>query len=390
MQATVNRKQLENTLKQAIKFYPSKMGAQFLKAIWIITGQDSITLQLTDSKIEYSNTISATTEKSEEIVGVDARTLKNVISSIQDYDEVMVKTNNDNMIINNNFTLPIFDSSWYQTFTQPSKDELQAKFERGQLKQILESVIFSNEVDHLSVNDDLDHIKIENNQQIRFCVVIDYHTFSLIESNNQVLSNLLSKYGKEVDKSILVHRRHLKNLKKWLDNKTNTILTMDNERLFFLRGNEIVSLPYKTDDWLDYTLFFNCFDKDNSNTLIANRRELLNRLHILQNFITDTYKSVIWDMNTDILTLYMNNLKAQAKEVIAVNYNGELDRICFPTKHMINILKTFNTEMIKFEFTQMDGPCKIIGLEKSLLSEALEHTVITMPTIPVVESVEYE
>ena len=63
----------------------------------------------------------------------------------------------------------------------------------------------------------------------------------------------------------------------------------------------------------------------------------------------------------------------KANETLEVQFSGDVKRIAFPTRNLIEILSHFSSEKVSFKFTGAEGPCGVEGADDP------EYLVIIMP-----------
>ena len=62
-----------------------------------------------------------------------------------------------------------------------------------------------------------------------------------------------------------------------------------------------------------------------------------------------------------------------AQESIDATFSGDMQRIAFPTRNLIDILNHFNSETVKFTLTGTEAPCGLTGVDDR------DYQVIVMP-----------
>ncbi len=65
-----------------------------------------------------------------------------------------------------------------------------------------------------------------------------------------------------------------------------------------------------------------------------------------------------------------------------MEFSGDLKKIAFPTRNLIEILNHFQSEKVTFRLTGAEGPCGVIGADDS------DYQVIIMP-MKIVEETYY-
>jgi DNA polymerase-3 subunit beta len=108
--------------------------------------------------------------------------------------------------------------------------------------------------------------------------------------------------------------------------------------------------------------------------LSLNRKECLEALDRLTIFNTDTDRCTYFDFNGNEAVLSARGQDTgSASEYLEVEYSGDISKIAFPTRNLMEILTHFASEKLEFTLTGAEGPCGIAG------DEDREYTVLIMP-----------
>lgn len=84
----------------------------------------------------------------------------------------------------------------------------------------------------------------------------------------------------------------------------------------------------------------------------------------IQLFNTETERSAYFVFDLEELIIYSQGQETgEATESINIKFSGNISKIVFPTRNLIDILNHFDSEVVKFEMTDQNGPCKITGQE---------------------------
>ena len=378
MEIRVNKKMLENSIKEAYKLYNKRTSALFLNSVWIKAEQNKgISIQFTDSKIEYSCSIHGAIKESG-LIGIECKQLVDLLKSLPD-NMIKIYKNNEQAVIqqeNRKFNLKTYDDSWFMEYT-PLPNNPIISLPKGKLLEIIEKTENSIKKDD-GVDDPINYMNIHvTENKVRFCVINGFQ-FSMIETENKQLQELIKKAVPA--NSISIHGKHIQKLKK-LIKKTDYQLTIDDDKVYFIKNendlftkqnlkhNTVLSVPYNTNQWIDYQTFFTYFENKPSELKI-NKDNLLESLKIMKGFINEYNECFVFYPKKDQLTIKFQD---QVEENIPARYEGELEKISFPITTMIDNLKRIHSKQVLFKFTNKSGPCMVQGTEEN------EHTLITMP-----------
>lgn len=240
MHIKIYAKELQNAVKEAVKFYENKMAAPFLKILWLQAKNSQVKILFTDSEIEFSCLLSNAEIVEEGIVGHDAKQFQEAANFFFGGIDVYEKENE--IILNQDgkqYFLESQDASWSQEF-----DELESESQVvPDLKHIVDLIEpFGGKKPDLS----LDYSQIENGRKIVCC-----------DGKNLIVYPI---YIPDMPENAYIKNKHLAKLKKWLTKK-DTSVAYQNERLYFLRENSTVSLPIKKwQNWPNFHVIEDKFD----------------------------------------------------------------------------------------------------------------------------------
>ena len=143
------------------------------------------------------------------------------------------------------------------------------------------------------------------------------------------------------------------------------------ERRFHLRsgnGSETLSLPRSSFIYPDHLSFLARLEAPDASKLKLGRKECqeaLDRLHIFNN---ESDRCTIFQFSPSEVTLSAQGQETgSATEHLDVTFSGDLDRIAFPTRNLIDILGHFQSQQLTFTLTGAEGPCGIGGTEDPII-----------------------
>ena len=215
------------------------------------------------------------------------------------------------------------------------------------------------------------------------------HQFSLVGFFNDDVHALLPEDG------ILIQKKYVAELKRWLT-ADEIELAISQKRLFFRTQQkdpadeaaapkiETFSLPLSYYQYPDYNTFVSKLKTEGVSTLSIDRLELVDALERVAIFNTDNNRCAyfLFDGPTELSLRSQGQEAGEAAETLECVFSGELEKVAFPTKDIIDILGHFNAARVTLTLTGSEGPCGITGEEDP------ECLVIIMP-MKIVEETYY-
>ena len=151
-------------------------------------------------------------------------------------------------------------------------------------------------------------------------------------------------------------------------------LAISEKRLFFRTSKEQFSLPMSYYQYPNYMNFLSRLNDDDVSRLEVDRKLMIESLERISIFNTDSNRCTYFMLNTGETVLYSQGQEmGTATESLESVFSGELDKIAFPTKNLIDILNHFNSDKVKFALTGQEAPCGITGEDDP------DYQVILMP-----------
>ena len=366
-------------LQKAANIIPAKTGAAYLRSIWLKAEGNMLQILSTDSNIEFSGNYTA--EVTEEgLAGVQGRAFVDLVKKMP-AGEITLRLEEDskNLLIEQGrkrYKLPVNEATWFQNFSD--FPEANSVYWSGDfLQEVIDKISFC-----ISDEDTMEAIaclsfKPMQDQYIEACG-LNGHQFSMQRFLNDELHALLPEDG------ILLQKKYLNELKKWLG-VDEIELNIDNKRLFFRTGDkrEVFTLPLSYYQYPDYNSFLSRLGCDDVTKLSVDRKEMIDALDRLLIFNTDNNRCTYFTFNGSEVELASQGQEVGiAKEYVDGEVSGDIEKIAFPTRNLIEILNHYQSEKLTFILTGTEGPCGLQG------GDDPEYTVIIMP-MKIVEETYY-
>jgi len=366
-------------LLKAANIIPAKTGAAYLRSIWLRAEGGTLQIFSTDSNIEFSGNYTA--EVTEEgLAGVQGRAFVDLVKKMPT-GEITLRLEEDskNLLIEQGrkrYKLPVNEATWFQNFSD--FPEANSVYWSGDfLQEVIDKISFC-----ISDEDTMEaiaclSIKPKEDQYIEACG-LNGHQFSMQRFLNDELHALLPEDG------ILLQKKYLNELKKWLGGD-EIELNIDNKRLFFRTGDkrEVFTIPLSYYQYPDYNSFLSRLGCDDVTKLSVDRKLMIDALDRLLIFNTDNNRCTYFTFNGSEVELASQGQEVGiAKEYVDAEVSGDIEKIAFPTRNLIEILNHYQSEKLTFILTGTEGPCGLRG------SDDPEYTVIIMP-MKIVEETYY-
>lgn len=370
MKFTFVKEQIIEGLQKAANIIPTKTGAAYLRSVWLKAEDAAVSIMATDANIEFSGSYPAEVAEPG-LVGVQGRAFVDLVRQLPAGNiQVTLDAASGTLLLEQGrrkYKLPVNDQVWFQNFSE-FPVEGAVVWSGDFLQDILERVAFC-----ISDDDSMDaiaciYLKPGENGRIEVCG-LNGHQFALVGFTHDELAGRLPSEG------VLVQKKYLQELKKWLG--TDEIeLNLTEKRLYLrtLEGREMLSLPRATYQYPDYMVFMSKLDAENSSALQLDRKEAVEALGRISIFNTDSDRCTYMDLHeTEAVLSAQGQDVGSANESLEAVYKGDLARIAFPTRNLMDIMGHFVSARLDMILTGAEGPCGITGKDDP------DYTVIIMP-----------
>ena len=370
MKLTVNKEQIIEGLLKAAAIIPAKAGAQYLRSIWLKAEEGSLSVMSTDANIEFTGRYPAEVS-APGLIGVQGRAFVDLVRQLPTgVLHLTLDEASGNLLLEQGrrtYKLPVSGAEWFQNFSAfPAENAV--TWSGDFLQDILDKVGFC-----ISDDDAMDAIaclcmKPRGNGRIDVCG-LNGHQFALVSFTHDELAERLPESG------MLIQKKYLADIKKWLG-VDEIELNITDKRLYLrsLDGAETLSLPRAAHEYPDYNIFMSKLASEDMHPMTLARKEAIEALGRILIFNTESDRCTYMDLSAgEALLSAQGQDVGSANESLEVAYNGDIKRIAFPTRNLLDVLGHFVSAKIDMMLTGSEGPCGIRGADDA------DYTVIIMP-----------
>ena len=370
MKLTVNKEQIIEGLLKAAAIIPAKAGAQYLRSIWLKAEEGSLSVMSTDANIEFTGRYPAEVS-APGLIGVQGRAFVDLVRQLPTgVLHLTLDEASGNLLLEQGrrtYKLPVSGAEWFQNFSAfPAENAV--TWSGDFLQDILDKVGFC-----ISDDDAMDAIaclcmKPRGNGRIDVCG-LNGHQFALVSFTHDELAERLPEAG------MLIQKKYLADIKKWLG-VDEIELNITDKRLYLrsLDGAETLSLPRAAHEYPDYNIFMSKLASEDMHPMTLARKEAIEALGRILIFNTESDRCTYMDLSAgEALLSAQGQDVGSANESLEVAYNGDIKRIAFPTRNLLDVLGHFVSAKIDMMLTGSEGPCGIRG------GDDTDYTVIIMP-----------
>lgn len=370
MKLTVNKEQIIEGLLKAVAIIPAKAGAQYLRSIWLKADKSGLSVMSTDANIEFTGCYQAEVAEPG-LIGVQGRAFVDLVRQLPSgVLHLSLDEASGNLLIEQgrrSYKLPVSGAEWFQNFST-FPEENTVTWSGDFLQDVLDKVTFC-----ISEDDAMDAIaclcmKPKGNGRIDVCG-LNGHQFALVSFTHDELAERLPEEG------ILIQKKYLQDIKKWLG--VDEIELNITEKRLYLRSlgkAETLSLPRAAHQYPDYNIFMSKLASGDMHPMTLERKEAMEALGRILIFNTESDRCTYMDLSaSEALLSAQGQDVGSASESLEVTYGGDIKRIAFPTRSLMDVLGHFVSAKIDMMLTGAEGPCGVRGADDP------DYTVIIMP-----------
>ncbi len=353
MKIVVEKKDILTGIQKASSLTSSKTGTSYLKAIWLeAKDDDRLKIMSTDSKLEFIGIYPAKVENPG-LVGVLGKHFFELLKRLPE-DSIVLYLEKESLILEQGrrkYKLSVYDPSWFQEFSSPPENLI--LWSGSILKTIINKTFFTIADEE---EENLNYLKISSSPEQGYYEAcgLNNHQFAMIKFQDEEISSLLGKEG------ILIAKAYLSEIKKWIKEE-DIYIGINNNRLFLLNKEktERLSVPLSIGSFPNYNSFLSKFGAEDNSVMKVNRKEFIECLQRLLIFNTETQRCSYFTFKENEVTIYTHGYDVgEAIEQLNIEFRGNLKKIVFPTKDLIEILNHFDSDTICVELTSEQEPAK--------------------------------
>lgn len=369
-------------LSKAASIIPAKTGAAYLRSIWLRAGNGTLTIMATDSNIEFSGSYTAEVLR-DGLVGVNGRQFVDLLKGLSSGTAISlsVEEGSGNLIVSqkgtSKYKFPTNDSVWFQNFSDFPEDR-PVVWSGDYLAELIDKISYCVVDDESKDAIGCLYINPKESGHIDACG-LNGHQFAMLRFLHDELHALLPKAG------ILIQRKYLGEMRKWLG-EDEIELNVTEKRLFLRTCDkkEMLSMPLSSYQYPDYANFLSRVEGDGTSNLVLARKDVQETLRRLIIFTSENNRCTYLTLSEKEVVLSSNGLDVgSGTEAIEAEYDGDIKRIAFPTRHLLEIMDHYRSDKLTLVLTGTEGPCGIRGADDP------EYTVIIMP-MKIVEETYYQ
>lgn len=370
MKLTVNKEQIIEGLLKAVAIIPAKAGAQYLRSIWLKAEDGGLSVMSTDANIEFTGRYQAEVAQPG-LIGVQGRAFVDLVRQLPSgVLHLSLDEASGNLLVEQGrrtYKLPVSGAEWFQNFSS-FPEENTVTWSGDFLQDLLDKVTFC-----ISDDDAMDAIAClcmmpKGNGRIDVCG-LNGHQFALVSFTHDELAERLPEEG------ILIQKKYLQDIKKWLG-VDEIELSITGKRLYLrsMSKAETLSLPRATHQYPDYSIFMSKLASEDMHPMTLDRKEAMEALGRILIFNTESDRCTYMDLSSgEALLSAQGQDVGSASESLEVTYGGDIKRIAFPTRNLMDVLAHFVSGKTDMMLTGAEGPCGIRGADDP------DYTVIIMP-----------
>lgn len=365
MKFKINKDEFLNQISLVQSIVEKRNTMPILSNVLINVYENFIELMATDLEVGLKSTFSAKVE----LIGsttVSAKKLFEIVRELPEKDIIFEQSDKDLKITCNriNFKLVCISPDEFPSFPTFSEFEF-LSIEEKTLKEMIDKTIYATSMEESRFS--LNGIYLETD-------LLDKKKLRMVATDGHRLAMIDKKIFDEIPftKNVIIPKKGFQEIRKILSNTDQKVfIGIFENNCVFKKGNITIFIRLMEGEFPDYK---EVIPKDNKNIIILNRLEILEALKRISLLSTERFKSVLFDIEENIIKLYSNNPDiGEGEEILEVKYLGNPLSIAFNARYLIDILNVIKSEYIRFELKDAESPC-IIRTE-----DDIDYVCVVMP-----------
>ena len=353
-------------LKKAASLIPAK-GSESLKQLWLTAKDGRICFDASDGNIFFTGEYPAVVEE-EGTIGINGKIFCGIIDSCN--DPIQIAADDKNAKIKHKggrCKLPVYGTTVEDKPVSPEHAN-QIEVNGETLKEYIEKVLFCTDSSYCGM-DALSCVNFDEDDGRLTLYGIDGRRMAV-----------LSVPAIEIPEQVLIQRAYLNYLSKWLDNQLIVVSITEKFIFFDNSSGDKVVVPRAHGEFPDSKALLSRVKNGNDLSVMTIRQEdLLAALKRVCVVDTDVDSTIAFSFNDGKLHCEaIAESSGSVSEDIPIEYSGNVEKIAFRTKSIIEILEHLTSEEIRFSMTSETGPCLITGDNEN-------YKVLIMPVYSNVE-----
>lgn len=369
MKIRIEKKNLLALISKAQNIVEKRNTMPVLVNVLLAAEKNSLKIFATNLEVSLTDQAEAETTEAGK-VAVNAKSLFDIVKELGDGFLELVKLENNWLKISQQKSVfnivgispdeyPIFPSFSTQDFMSIGADVL---------REMIEKTIYSvsNDETRYHLNGVFfERIGDANNPSLRM-VATDGHRLSLVERKADPAS---VKYH---DNGVIIPRKGLYEIRKLLETAVGELLMAIEGSQLIVRQSETVLMIRLIEG--KYPNYKQLIPQNLSEQVMINREALLSSLRRVSLLSNQKSKGVTLKLSSGRLEISSNNPElGDAKEEIDIEYTGKDLKIGFNAKYILDVLTSFDDEMVNFELKDQVSP----GLVRP--KDDTQYTCVIMP-----------
>lgn len=360
MEIRISQELLSLLLSRAQSVIDRKSTRAILENVLLESHDNHLRVSATDLRISLLQEAACTTERPGS-VAVPGRKFHEIVRELPKGEVAITVKENQWVTVSAGkvtFHLPASPAEEYPTLPPVPKSFL--GFSSSAFRRMIEKTIFaaSNDESRIYLTGVfLRELKEEDGSSYLRMVATDGHRLSLID---RPIDKTISMF----DEGVIVPKKGLSELRNLLDVTEDSFdLACSEGRLYARTGNTTLSITLIDAAFPNYE---QVIPQEVRSWIQANRTDLSNGLRRVALLSDEETRTVVLEATEENLLLSSDNPRlGDAREELAVEYQGNPIKIAFNATYFMDLLRAMEGEQVKMGVTDGLAPCLVKGVEDS-------------------------